>query len=120
MAKNSTTMNFLALINHARALSGLSYGALAERMTIGSRGVSKGHLSRIFKGQDKPSRNTLMRIAIALSLSVQQTHELLVSAGHVGLVDDHGSQSRQEGRAAYPPLNQDQTTALPDVRIPAS
>lgn len=95
-------MTYLELLNQARSESGLSYGALAERIGRGS----KGHLSRIFKGQDKPGRNTLLRLALALNLSVHQTHELLVLSGHGGLFDEFQSTSPHPTRpVADVPLN---------------
>jgi transcriptional regulator with XRE-family HTH domain len=76
--------SFLQLIAQARNNAGLSYGQLAERMG----GGSKGHLSRIFHGFDKPKRDTLIRLAIAMNLDVRTTDAVLVHAGYVGLLDD--------------------------------
>lgn len=64
-----------------RQRSGLSYSALAERAQ-----TNPGNLHRIFSGGDKPRRDMLLRLALALNLNVADTDELLRVAGFPGLL----------------------------------
>ncbi len=73
--------DFLNVIATERAHSGLSYKALARRMQ-----ASPGSLHRIFNGDDKPRRDTIIRLALALGLDVPSTDAILRLAGFPGLL----------------------------------
>jgi transcriptional regulator with XRE-family HTH domain len=105
--------NFLTAIQEARLEAGLSYEALARRM---GPTTSRGYLHRVFKGADKPGRNVVLRLALALGLSVQQAHELLVSGGYAGLYESRQTQSPPEGRADVLPSSQAHAAALQGAR----
>ncbi len=74
-------MTFIDQLNSERDRSGLSYKALAKRMQ-----ASPGSLHRIFHGDDKPRRDTLIRLALAMCLDVPSTDALLRLAGFPGLL----------------------------------
>ncbi len=74
-------LTFLSRINELRHCSGLSYKALARRMK-----GSPGSLHRIFNGEDKPWRDTVIRLALAMNLDVETTDEILRLAGFPGLL----------------------------------
>jgi len=77
-----------------RARSGLSVQALAVRAAI----RSTGHTHRLLTGHAKPSRDVVIRLALALALDVAQTDALLRAAGHAGLVE---SSPRPESPAVF-------------------
>jgi plasmid maintenance system antidote protein VapI len=64
-----------------KARSGLSYGALAQRMCD-----HPGHVQRIVTGSDRPKRDTLIRLCLALGLDVTVTDELLRLGNFPGLL----------------------------------
>lgn len=74
---------FHAALAHYRDHSGLSVQALTMRSAL----RSTGHMHRLLTGQARPSRDVVIRLALALGLDVAQTDALLRSAGHAGLVE---------------------------------
>lgn len=49
--------------------------------------TSPGYLHRLFQGRHKPSRDFLIRLALALGLSVEDADYLLREAGFYGLLE---------------------------------
>ena len=79
-------------LTQLRQRSGLSYAALAERAQ-----TNRGNLHRIFSGSDKPRRDMLFRLALALNLDVSAADELLRAGGFPGLLP---APARGESQAA--------------------
>lgn len=73
---------FHELIENDRRRARLSYGQLAERAWS-----TPSYVFRICKGLAKPRRDLIIRLCIALDLTVEETDELLHAAGHPGLLD---------------------------------
>src|SRR5262245_26846438 len=73
---------FHQLMENARRRARLSYGRLAERAWSTS-----SYVFRICNGAAKPRRDLIIRLCIALDLTVGETDELLHAAGHPSLLD---------------------------------
>ena len=77
-----TRTNLSRSLRLLREASGLSYNGLGERAHIDAK-----YLYNLEAGKRcNPSRNVLIRIGVGLGLDVASLDELLVSAGHVGLL----------------------------------
>ena len=74
--------SFYELLREYRGRSGLSFDMLSD-LAI----TSPGYLHRLFEGRHKPSRDFLIRLALALGLSVEDTDYLLREAGFYGLLE---------------------------------
>lgn len=77
-------ITFQSLLEQHRLSAGLSYDQLAERA---GGGVDKSYIFYLEKGtKNKPSRDVVIKIGIALGLDVQGIDELVTSAGHLPLI----------------------------------
>jgi len=77
-----TRANLGQSLRQLREAAALSYGALGERAQIDAKYLFNLEAGR----RGNPSRNALLRIGIGLGLDVASLDELLVAAGHVGLM----------------------------------
>ena len=73
---------FHELIEAARKRAGLSHDLLAHRAW-----TSPSYTYRICTGKSKPGRDTVIRLGLALNLSVEDLDLLLRAAGHLGLIE---------------------------------
>ena len=73
---------FHELIESARRGAGLSYSRFAERAW-----TTSSYVFRICNGSATPRRDLIIRLCLALDLTVEATDELLQAAGHPGLLD---------------------------------
>lgn len=55
----------------------LVHYSLAKQAVIGAAGLDRSTGYTIFSGQRNPKRNTLLRIALAMQLTLQETQQLL-------------------------------------------
>lgn len=78
---------FHELIESARKRAGLSHDLLAHRAW-----TSPGYTYRICTGNAKPGRDVVIRLCLSLNLDVAETDQLLLAAGHLGLLE-HQSES---------------------------
>ena len=74
--------SFYELLREYRGRSGLSFDTLSDLVI-----TSPGYLYRLFQGRHKPSRDFLIRLALALGLSVEDADYLLREAGFYGLLE---------------------------------
>lgn len=74
--------DFRTLLADYFVRSGMSYAQLADAV---HRDVAYVH-RLVNGGRSHPSPNTVIRLALGLRLSVSQTDELLMAAGHAPLV----------------------------------
>ncbi len=87
-----TDLDFGQLLARHFNRSALSYGQLADAV---HRDI--GYIHRLINGvQSRPSPNTIIRLALALKLSVIQTDELLMAAGYAPLVYPRPSSETNE------------------------
>jgi len=94
--------SFYELLREYRGRSGLSYDTLSD-LAI----TSPGYLHRLLEGRHKPSRDFLIRLALALGLSVEDADFLLREAGFYGLLE------KNPILASYPAAN----AAAPPARV---
>ncbi|MBP7693820.1 MAG: helix-turn-helix transcriptional regulator [Anaerolineales bacterium] len=73
---------FHEMIETIRRRSGISHDQLSHRAW-----TSPGYTHRICSGKSKPGRDMVIRLGLALNLSVEVTDEVLRAAGHPGLLD---------------------------------
>src|SRR3954454_15680640 len=71
MSGGAETLGFGARLRHHRLVAGLTQAALAERAGLSTRGIQ--HLEA---GETRPYRQTLERLARALSLAPEQQARL--------------------------------------------
>lgn len=70
--KKRFIMRVEILIEKVRKEKGLSLSALAKLV-----GMSKGHLSRIERGEGEPTISTLIRIAFALKVDEKELYKII-------------------------------------------
>jgi ribosome-binding protein aMBF1 (putative translation factor) len=75
------TPPFHELIETARKRAGLSHDQLSSRAQ-----TSAGYTHRICAGTAKPGRDMIIRLGLAMNLSVDELDELLTAAGHLRLL----------------------------------
>ena len=81
-------LDFRQLLFRYFKRAALSYGQLADAV---HRDI--GYIHRLINGgQSRPSPNTIIRLALALKLSVSETDDLLMAAGYAPLVRPRLSQ----------------------------
>jgi hypothetical protein len=73
---------FHELFEASRKRAGLSHDQLAHRAW-----TSPGYTFRLCAGKAKPGRDIVIRLGVAMNLSVEEIDELLRAAGHLGLLD---------------------------------
>ena len=73
---------FHELLGHHRRAHGFSYQQLAERAW-----TTPSFVFRVCKGEAKPGFNTVLRLAIAMSLPVEDVDELVRAAGYLPLLE---------------------------------
>ena len=73
---------FYELLREYRGRSGLSFDTLSDLVI-----TSPGYLHRLFLGRHKPSRDFLIRLALAVGLSVEDTDHRLREGGFYGLLE---------------------------------
>ncbi|NIM93556.1 MAG: helix-turn-helix domain-containing protein [Anaerolineales bacterium] len=77
--------DFADLLQSQRIEVGLSFQRLSERSQ-----VDIAYLHRLETGRaTRPGRNIVIRIAISLGLDIDDTDDMLVSAGHLPLAYRH-------------------------------
>ncbi len=76
---------FHELIDVARRRAGLSHDQLAERAW-----TTPSYVHRLCGGKAKPSRDVIIRLCLSLNLDVAETDQMLIAAGHVGLLEHQG------------------------------
>lgn len=87
-----TDLDFRQLLSRYFNRAALSYGQLADAV---QRDI--GYIHRLINGeQSRPSPNTVIRLALALKLSVSETDELLMAAGYAPLVRPRTSQEGKD------------------------
>lgn len=77
-----TRANLGQTLRLLREAAGLSYNALGERAHIDAKYLFNLEVGK----RSNPSRNVLLRIGVGLGLDVPSLDELLVAAGHIGLI----------------------------------
>lgn len=80
---------FHELLDMTRKRAGLSHEQLSERAA-----TSPGYTHRICAGTAKPGRDMVIRLGVAMNVSVAELDELLTLAGHLRLLTNELRESR--------------------------
>jgi transcriptional regulator with XRE-family HTH domain len=101
--------SFYELLREYRGRSGLSFCTLAD-LAI----TSPGYLHRLFEGRHKPSRDFLIRLALALNLSVEDADYLLREGGFYGLLEKNPILASNQGETVSAPTTRARSDAQSD------
>jgi transcriptional regulator with XRE-family HTH domain len=94
MIIHAPPLTYHALLDRQRQSHGLSYQQLAERAW-----TTASYVHRMCRGDARPGYTIVLRLAIAMALTLEETDELLRMAGYPPLLEIKGlSNGDQPGR----------------------
>jgi transcriptional regulator with XRE-family HTH domain len=82
MITSAPPLTYHALLDHQRQSHGLSYQQLAERAW-----TTASYVHRLCRGDARPGYTIVIRLAIAMALTLEETDEMLRVAGYPPLLD---------------------------------
>ena len=85
MITHAPPLTYHALLDRQRQSHGLSYQQLAERAW-----TTSSYVFRLCKGESRPGYTIVLKLAIAMALTVEETDELVRVAGYPPLLDLKG------------------------------
>jgi hypothetical protein len=104
MLKPAPPLTYHALLDHQRQTHGLSYQQLAERAW-----TTASYVHRLCRGDGRPGYTIVIRLAIAMALTLEETDEMLSVAGYPPLLEikglsngDRSGRQPPNGRASNP------------------
>ena len=100
MLKPAPPLTYHDLLDRQRQSHGLSYQQLAERAW-----TTASYVHRLCRGDARPGYTIVLRLAIAMALTLEEVDELLRVAGYPPLLEikaPSGSAAAADGRAVPP------------------
>jgi transcriptional regulator with XRE-family HTH domain len=82
MITHAPPLTYHALLDRQRQSHGLSYQQLAERAW-----TTSSYAFRLCKGESRPGYALVLRLAIAMALTVEETDEMVRLAGYPPLLE---------------------------------